>query len=217
MKTDSQLQRDVMEELAFEPSIDHADIGVAAADGVITLTGYVRTYAQKVAAEQAARRVAGVKAIAEAIKVRLASDPKTADPEIARRILDIFAWDVTIPDDRIDVKVENGWVTLTGNVDWRYQRDAAYRAASKIHGVTGVTNLVDVSKLPTAHDVRERIVAAIKRSADIDAGAITVLTDGGKVMLGGRVKAWHERDVAERAAWAVPGVTKVEDDIIVAF
>ena len=216
MKTDLQLQRDVMDELAFEPSVDAADIGVSVADGVVTLNGFTKSYAEKLAAEKAARRVAGVKAIAEEIKVRFASDPKTADSEIAKRILDIFSWDVTIPDDKIKVKVEHGWVTLTGTVDWFFQSDAARHAAAKINGVFGVSNLIAIRKLPVANDVKDRIVSAIKRSADIDASSITVTADGGTVWLGGRVKGWHERDAAERAAWAAPGVIKVEDAIVIA-
>lgn len=216
MKTDSQVQRDVMAELEFEPSVDHADIGVAATDGVVTLSGSVKTYAEKLAAENAARRVAGVKALAEEIKVRYASAPKTEDNEIAKRITDVFAWDVTIPDEKIEVKVEHGWVTLTGTVDWHFQREGARRAAAMINGVIGVTNLVEVRQRASAYDVKDSIIAAIKRAADVDAAAITVTAKGGTVTLGGRVKAWHERDVAERAAWRVPGVTGVEDNIVVA-
>jgi osmotically-inducible protein OsmY len=132
MKTDSQLQRDVMDELVWEPRVDHAHIGVAAKDGVVTLSGFVSNYAQKMAAEKAAKRVQGVRAIAEEIQVRFASDPKTSDAEIAERILDLFKWDVTIPDDKISVKVERNWVTLSGKTDWNYQKDAAKRAAGRI-------------------------------------------------------------------------------------
>ncbi|SDD80310.1 Osmotically-inducible protein OsmY, contains BON domain [Sphingomonas sp. YR710] len=216
MKSDSQLQRDVMAELEWEPSVDHADIGVAVNDGVVTLSGYVKNYAQKLAAERAARRVAGVRAIAEEIKVRFASDPKTADHEIAGRILNMFRWDVTVPDDKIQVKVENGWVTLTGTVDWFYQSDEARKLADKVSGVSGVSNLIKVYQKPAASDIRDRIVAAIKRQADIDAGSITVRADGNKIILGGKVNAWNERRIAERTAWAAPGVSNVEDDIVVA-
>lgn len=217
MKTDSQLQHDVMDELEYEPSVDHADIGVAVNDGVVTLSGFVKSYPEKLAAEKAARRVAGVKAIAEEIKVRFASDPKTADHEIAKRIVDMFAWNVSVPDDKINVKVEHGWVTLSGTVDWFYQSDEARKVAGRITGVTGVSNLIEVKKLPSRIDVKDRIVSAFKRQADLDAASVTVMTDGGKVTLGGRVKAWHERQIAERAAWAAPGVTKVEDNIVIAY
>ena len=217
MKTDSQLQHDVMAELEFEPSVDHADIGVAVIDGVVTLSGLVRSFAEKTAAERAARRVAGVHAIAEEIKVRYPNDMKTSDPEIAKRIMDIFAWDAVIPDDKITVKVEAGWVTLTGTVDWFYQGEAARKAAGKIGGVVGVSNRTEVRQRPKIDDIRDRIMAAFKRSAGLDAATVTVTTAGGKVTLGGKVRAWNERRLAEHAAWATPGVTKVEDNITVAF
>lgn len=217
MKTDSQLQHDVMAELEFEPSVDHADIGVAVIDGVVTLSGFVKSYAEKVAAERAARRVAGVRAIAEEIKVRYPSDKKTSDPEIAKRIIDIFEWDAMIPDDKITVKVEHGWVTLTGTVDWFYQGEAARKAAGKISGVVGVSNLTEVRQRPKTDDIRDRITAAFKRSADLDSATVTVTTDGGNVILGGKVKTWNERWLAEQATWAAPGVTKVVDNIVVAY
>lgn len=215
MKSDDQLQRDVMAELEWEPSVDHADIGVAVSDGVVTLSGHVSSYAEKMAAEAAVRRVSGVKAIAEEIQIRYPSDAKTADDEVAKRIVDIFAWDAMIPDGKIQVKVEHGWVTLHGTVDWFYQSDAARRAATKIQGVMGVNNRIEVRQKPVASDIRERIVAALKRQADLDADSVTVVTDGGKVRLGGHVKAFYERGIAERAAWAAPGVTQIEDNIIV--
>lgn len=217
MKTDSQLQHDVMAELEYEPSVDHADIGVAVNDGVVTLSGYVKSYPEKLAAEKAVRRVAGVKAIAEEIKVRFAADPKTADHEIAKRIVDMLAWNVSVPDDKIKVKVEHGWVTLTGAVDWFYQSEEARKVAGRIGGVTGVSNLIEVRKIPTTRDVKDRIISAFKRQADLDAASVTVTADGGKITLGGKVKAWHERQIAERAAWAAPGVTKVEDNIVIAY
>ena len=157
-----------------------------------------------------------MRAIAEEIKVRLGSDPKTADDEIARRILDFFAWNVSIPDNAIKVKVEHGWVTLSGTVNWYYQSQEARMAAGRISGVTGVTNLIEVKTLPVPTDVKERIMAAFKRQANLDAASVTVATDGGKVKLGGRVRVWSERGIAERAAWAAPGVTRVEDNIVVA-
>lgn len=215
MKTDSQLQRDVMDELAWEPRVDHAHIGVTAKEGVVTLSGFVSNYAQKLAAEQATKRVAGVKAIAEEIEVRFASDPKTSDPEIAKRILDMFKWDVTIPNDKIEVKVERNWVTLSGHVDWNYQKDAAKRAAGKISGVLGVTNLIDVKHAASPANVRELIMAAVRRASDADASTIRVEAEGNTVKLTGKVHGWHERQVAEQAAWSAPGVARVEDYIVV--
>ena len=163
MKTDGQLQHDVMDELEWDPSVDHADIGVAVNDGVVTLSGYVSNYLEKMAAEKATRRVSGVKAIAEEIQVRFKSEPKTADHEIAKRILDMFSWNVSIPHEKINVRVEKGWVTLSGVVDAYYQSDEARRAAAGVSGVTGVSNLVEVKKLPVSADIRERIAAAFKR------------------------------------------------------
>jgi len=216
MKTDSQLQHDVLAELEWEPSVDSADIGVAVDRGVVTLSGYVTSYAGKMAAEKAARRVSGVRALAEELKVRFASDPKTADHEIAQRILDMFRWNVMIPDSAIQVKVEHGWVTLSGMVDWAYQMDEARKVAGKVNGVIGVGNLMTVRQHPNAIEVKNRIVAAIKRQADADASTVTVQTDGNKVILAGSVKGWHERQIAERAARAAPGVTRVEDNITLA-
>jgi len=216
-KTDSQLQHDVIAELEWEPRVDHADIGVAVNDGVVTLSGYVKTYPEKFAAEEAARRVAGVRAIAEEIKVRLASEPKTADHEIAKRVVDLFAWNVSIPDERLSVKVERGWVTLSGTVDKHYQSEEARRAAGRVSGVLGVVNLITVKQLPVPADIKDRIMAAFKRQANLDATTVSVATEGGKVKLSGKVRAWSERGLAEQAAWAAPGVTAVQDDIVVAF
>ena len=215
MKTNSALQRDVMDELAWEPRVDHAHIGIAANGGVITLSGFVGNYAQKLAAEQATKRVQGVRAIAEEIEVRFPTDPKTNDDEIAGRILDLYKWDVTIPDDKIAVKVERHWVTLTGKVEWNYQKEAAKRAAGKISGVLGVTNLIDVHNAATAADVRDKIMAAVRRASDADANTIRVVAEGNTVKLSGQVHGWHERQVAAQAAWSAPGVLRVEDNIMV--
>jgi osmotically-inducible protein OsmY len=215
MKTDSQLQRDVIAELDWEPSVDHADIGVAVVDGVVTLNGYVTSYAEKLAAERAARRVGGVKAIAEELKVRYASDAKTADHEIAKRILDMFAWNSLIPQDKLQVKVEHGWVTLSGAVKWHYQSKEAARVASQINGVTGVSNIIRITNQVNIGDVRKKIEDAFKRQAELDARSVTISLDGNKVMLDGHVSASFERQAAERAAWSAPGVTQVIDRISV--
>lgn len=214
-KSDSQLQHDVMAELEWEPAVDHSEVGVAVNEGVVTLSGYVKTYHQKLAAERATRRVAGVRALAEEIKVRFVSDPRTADHEIAKRILDIFAWHVALPD-TIEVKVEHGWVTLTGSVDWQYQIKEARALAGRITGVTGVSVRIDIHNRPSVGDVKERIMEAFKRQADLDAATVTVVTEGGLVRLGGKVRNFNERSIAERAAWAAPGVNLVEDNIVVA-
>jgi osmotically-inducible protein OsmY len=216
-KTDSQLQHDVMAELEWEPAVDHADIGVAVNNGVVTLSGYVKNFTEKLAAEKAVRRVAGVRAIAEEIKVRLASDSKLADHEIAKRIVDMIAWTVSIPNDVVKVKVEHGWVTLSGTVDWYFQSNEARKAAAKVSGVIGVSNLIEVKQHPAPADVKDRIVSAFKRQADLDAASVTVITDGSTVKLSGKVHAWNERSIAERAAWSAPGVTKVEDHLTVSY
>lgn len=216
MKTDSQLQRDVLDELSWEPEVDHAHIGVTARSGVVTLTGHVPNYVQKMAAERATKRVKGVKAVAEEIEVRFGHDPQTSDEEIAERILQLFRWDVSVPDDRIQVKVEHGAVTLTGEVGWNYQKEAARAAAARISGVRGVYNAITVKPHVSAGDVRERIMAAIKRSSALDAAAIDVRVEGGTVKLSGNVHGWNERRIAEQAAWAAPGVSRVEDEIVFA-
>ena len=215
MDKDRVLQRKVIAELEWEPSVESADIGVAVVDGVVTLSGYVKSYAEKLAAEKAVRRVSGANAIAEELKVRYASDAKTADHEIAKRILDMFAWNSLIPEDRIQVKVEHGWVTLTGEAKWHYQSKEAARVTSQISGVTGVSNSVKITNQVHAGDVRKRIEDAFERQADLDANAVTISVDGNRVTLGGHVSAWYERQVAERAAWAAPGVTQVIDRIAV--
>lgn len=215
MKSDSQLQWDVMAELEWEPSVDHADIGVSVVDGIVALNGYVKSYAEKVAAERAAWRVAGVKAIAEELKIRFADDPKTADHEIAKRILDMLQWTTFVPNDGVQVKVENGWVTLTGEVDWHYQSEEVRRIATGINGVTGVSNNIAVTPHVAAADVRKRIKDAFERQADLDAANVTIKVDGGRVTLSGRVKAPYERRAAEHAAWAARGVTQVDDHIVV--
>lgn len=209
------MQEDVMNELQWEPRVEHTHIGVAAKDGVITLSGYVASFAEKLAAEKAASRVKGVRGLAEEIEIRLPSEAKTTDPEIAKRIADMFDWSAQIPKGWISVKVEHGWVTLSGQVDGHFQRKSAYDLASRISGVKGVSNLVEVKAVPSPYDVRERIIAAFKRNADLDAQTITVTAEGNTVKLSGKVHAWYERQIAERAAWAAPGVNRIEDNIAV--
>jgi osmotically-inducible protein OsmY len=215
MDQDRLLQRNVMAELEWEPAVESADIGVAVVDGVVTLNGFVKSYAEKLAAEKAVRRVAGARAIAEELKVRYASDAKTADHEIAKRILDVFDWNSLIPQDTIQVKVEHGWVSLGGEVKRHYQSKEAARVASQISGVTGVSNRIRIQNAVSAGDVRKRIEDAFERQADLDARSVVISVDGNQVTLGGHVGAWHERRAAERAAWAAPGVTQVIDHIAV--
>lgn len=215
MKTDSQLQLDVLEELKWDPSVHHEAIGVAVNKGVVTLSGLVKSYSEKLNAEKAARRVKGVRAIAEELAVRYDFQPKTDDSEIARRITDVLAWDPLIPHDRIEVTVEKGVAKLGGKVDWHYQKDLAFKAASRISGVAEIRNLIDVMPAVSPTIVRERIEKAFERQADLKADKITVRTEGHKVVLGGNVGSWAERGIAERAAWSSPGVSQLQDDITV--
>jgi osmotically-inducible protein OsmY len=217
MSSDLQLRQDVLDELEFEPSVNAAHIGVAANRGVVTLTGFVTNYAEKAAPERAARRVKGVKAIAEEIEVRLPSDTKRSDDEIAARALDILKWQVGVPADRIKVKVERGTVTLTGDVDWQFQKTDAEHVVHKLTGVANVVNQIRVASAVRASEVKERIQKALERSADVEASRITVQTEGGRVVLSGKVRAWYERDIAERAAWSAPGVTEVQDHLTIDY
>lgn len=214
--SDTSLRQMIIDELEFEPSIDAADIGVAVEDGIVTLTGHVPSYMQKVTAERAVQRIKGVRGVAEEIEVRYAGDKKTADDQIAKRALDIISWDTQIPDGAIKVQVEKGWVTLTGQVDWHFQKEAATAAVRRLAGVTGVVNRIDVKAHAHTGDVKEKILAALKRNAELEAEAIRVNVFGDKVTLEGDVKAWSDRLLVEQAAWSVPGVKAVEDRLRVA-
>jgi len=214
--SDSSLRQDIIDELDFEPSIDAADIGVAVEDGVATLTGHVPTYAQKITVEDVVRRVKGVKGIAQQIEVRPFGTNRTADDEIAKRALSTINWNTAIPDDAVQVKVQEGWVTLTGKVEWQYQKTAAADAVRDLAGVVGVTNRIEIASRASAFDVKKRIEDALKRNAEIEAQAIRVnVLDGGKITLDGKVHAWSERRAAERAAWSAPGVKVVDDRITI--
>lgn len=215
MKTDSQLQLDVLNELKWEPRVEHEKIGVSVSDGVVTLSGLVPSYSQKLLADEAARRVKGVRAVAEEIEVRLATQPKTSDTEIAKRVADAFEWDGFIPHDKVNVTVEDRVVKLRGEVDWGYQKDLAFKDASKISGVIRVDNFITVKPSINKAVVRDKIEDAFERQADLEADKIQVRTDGHRVILSGKVNSWNQRSIAERAAWAAPGVTQVEDNLIV--
>jgi osmotically-inducible protein OsmY len=213
-----QLRQDVVDELEFEPSVDAAHIGVAVDKGVVTLTGHVASYAEKQAAIAAVRRVKGVRAIAEEIEVRYPLDKKTSDDEIAQRAIDILGWDTMVPSDAIQVMVHNGWVTLTGSVDWHYQKKHAEEDVRKLSGVRGVTNTIEIKPSVQAEDVKRKIEEALKRHAEIEASAIRVtVRERDKVVLEGKVGSWDERHAVENAAWSAPGVKSVEDRMIGPF
>ncbi len=209
---DKELRQNVIDELEFEPSIESANIGVAADSGVVTLSGHVASYLQKIDAERAVWRVKGVKAIAEELEVRLPWDKKVNDDEIAKRAIDILAWSTLVPSESIKVMVRDGWVTLSGQVDWNYQRDAA---ADEIHKLTGVLGLVnDITLSPTAQkiDIRQRVMDALKRHAEVEASRIDIeVGAGGRVTLSGMVDDWEERRAIKRAVWSAPGVHSIED------
>ena len=215
MVNDFELQRDVLDELEFEPSVNAAHIGVTANKGVVTLSGFVHSYAEKLAAERATRRVKGVRAIAEEIEVRLPSDTKRADDEIAARALNILKWQVGLPAEQITVKVERAIVTLTGEVEWRFQKADAESAVHRLTGVVDVINQIRIAAPIDAPAVQAKIEKALQRSAELEAHGITVATEGSKVVLSGTVRAWYERELAERAAWSAPGVTAVENHLTV--
>jgi osmotically-inducible protein OsmY len=215
--TDSQLQQDVLDELDFEPSIDAAHIGVSAKGGVVTLTGHVGSYAEKVAAEKAARRVKGVQAIAQEIEVRYPGDRRSTDDEIAARALSILKWNGVVPSDAVKVIVQGGWVTLTGQVDWQYQRVAAESGIRRLLGVSGVLNEIKLKPGPEPKDVRKEIENALKRSAEVEAKGIQVIAMGnGRIALEGKVHDWQEKDAVKRAAWSTAGVNSVEDRLQIA-
>ncbi|MBB6303739.1 BON domain-containing protein [Rhizobium leucaenae] len=209
------LRRNVLDELEFEPSIDAADIGVTADEGVVTLTGHVATYAEKETAERVVRRIKGVKGIAQEIEVRPAGTHITADDEIAKRAIHMIGWHVAIPKDSVQVKVQNGWINLNGKVEWQYQKNAAAAAVRDLSGVVGVSNMIEVMPRVSSVDVRKRIEDAFRRDAELEAQSIRVNVADGKVTLDGRVKTWSERQAAEHAAWRAPGVRTVEDHISV--
>jgi osmotically-inducible protein OsmY len=209
--SDLDLKDMILDALDFDPSIDAAEIGVTVESGVVTLHGHVRTYTEKTTAEQITMRVKGVRALAQEIEVRPIGVNPTADDEVARRILDTLRWNTAVPSDAIQVKVTKGWVTLTGTVEWNYHREAAERAIRGLSGVVGVSNAIVIAAKATPVDVRDRIEKALRRDAELQAAAIRVQVSDGTVTLEGDVHSLSERQIAERAAWAAPGVRRVED------
>ncbi|MGV8918851.1 MAG: BON domain-containing protein [Pseudomonas sp.] len=214
--SDLTLRRDVLDELEFQPHIDAAAIGVAVENGVVSLTGHVATFAEKIAAERAVKSVKGVRAVAEEIAVHIPSDLDLDDATIATRCLDVIRWNVAIPEDRIQVKVQNGWVTLDGEVDWIHQKQNAQKAVRKLAGIVGIDNQLTLRPHIIEQDIKVRIEEALKRNAELDGNHIRVAVEGKTVKLEGRVHLWLERKTAERIAWSIPGVTHVANYILMA-
>ena len=215
MKTDDEIKRDVEAELRWDPDIDSTDIAVSAKQGVVTLAGFVKSYMDKYEAEKAAKRVSGVVGVANDIEVRLPSIDERPDPEIARDAVSALKAQLPLSAEKIKVVVKDGWLTLEGQVEWHYQRQSAETAVRRVKGVRGVSNLVLVKPSASPWEVKRKIEEALKRNAEIDANRITVEANGSEVVLKGTVRSWIERQEAERAAWAAPGVTKVIDQISV--
>jgi osmotically-inducible protein OsmY len=213
--TDKDLKQHVQSALDWEPSVDASDIGVAVDESVVTLRGNVASYAEKMAAERVALRVYGVRAVANDLTVHLGGSFARTDTEIAQAAVAAMKWNTVVPDNRVTVTVADGWVTLKGTLDWQYQRDAAVRTVRDLTGVKGVVNDIAVQPRVKTADVRDKIEAAFKRSAEIDARRVHVTALDGKVILSGNVHSWAERQEAERAAWAAPGVTQVDDRLAI--
>jgi len=215
LRSDTDIQKDIIAELKWEPSLRDDDIAVSVRDGVVTLAGFTDSYVDRWKAEQVASKVKGVKAIANDIEVKLPSSSTRPDPDIARAALDALRWNISVPHDRIKVKVEKGWVTLEGDVDWYYQKEAAERSVRYLTGVRGVSNLMTLRARPVPADIKQKIKDALQRGAEFDAEHITVEMEGSKVTLRGTVRSFAEMQDAERAARNAPGVTEVENRLTV--
>jgi osmotically-inducible protein OsmY len=215
MVQDDKLKADVLEELAWDPKLDATNIQVAVGKGIVTLMGHVTSFTEKYAAEGATSRIRGVRGIVQKIEVRLSENKKHPDEEIAGRAIAMLRWDADVSADQVQVKVERGYVTLSGEVDWNYKKMEIERVIRQLPGVTGIRNAIAIRPGLEANDVRDRIRKALERDAAVEASSISVTTVGSTVVLTGKVHGYAERDAAKRAAWSAPGVTSVEDHITV--
>ncbi len=215
IRTDEDIQRDVLDELKWDPHVQVNEIGVAVKDGIVMLTGWVDSYLKKLAAENAAHRVRGVKAVANDIEVRLPGSAERTDADLAKAVLDALRWNAAIPAGKLDVTVSQGWVTLRGEVEFGFEKRDAERVVQRLAGVKGVTNLITVRSHPLPSDLKQNIGKALVRNAETDAQRITVEVEGNKVILRGTVRSYAEKKAAEETAWSSPGVTDVENQIVV--
>lgn len=215
MKTDTEIQKHVMDELKWEPILNASEIGVAVKNGIVTLSGTLDSYFKKDEAENAAKRVTGVRAVASDIEISSPLSPPKTDTEIARMITDSLRYNSAVNEDKIKIKVDNGWVTMEGEVDWEYQKEAVRTSIKNISGVKGMANLIRIKAAVTAKDVQQKIAAAFQRHANLDADKIHVEISGNKAILSGKVRSWVEKNDAENAAWRAPGINSVENRLMI--